>query len=219
MHILNQNGWRRRATFAHFRAFEQPFFNVCTEIDITELKAWVATQHHKSLFLAYHYLALRAINRIEEFRHRLQGDDVVVHDTVHGSTTVLRDDDSFAFADLVLLDSWDAFATQAARTIAQARDPEGAFTPTHGTTDVVHFSTLPWIRFTSLSHPQGLADHTGIPKISFGKLSRDAGRFMLPLSVEVHHALVDGVHVGRMVEQLAFSAAQPRAVFSEGAPT
>lgn len=209
MHILNQNGWRRRATFEHFRSFSQPFFNVCTEIDVTALKAFVDQHHGASLFLAYHYLSLRALNGIEEFRHRLHGDDVVVHAVVHGSTTVLRSDDTFAFADLVLQDSFDAFSAQAARAIAQARDPHGAFTPTKNATDVVHYSTLPWIRFTGLSHPHNGAENSAIPKVSFGKLSLDAGRAMLPMSVEVHHALVDGVHVGRMVEQLAMFAAQP----------
>jgi chloramphenicol O-acetyltransferase type A len=215
MHILNPHGWHRRATFDHFRAFEQPFFNVCTEIDITALKAFVARQQHSSLFLAYHYLTLRALNSVAEFRHRLQGNDVLVHDTVHGSTTVLRDDDSFAFADLVFQGNWDTFAAQATSAIAQAKDPQSAFTPTHGASDVVHFSTLPWIRFTSVSHPHSSTDATGIPRISFGKLSPDAGRWMLPLSVEVHHGLVDGVHVGRMLERLALAVGDPeRALLS-----
>lgn len=209
MHILNQNGWRRRATFEYFRSFSQPFFNVCTEIDITALKAFVDQHRGASLFLAYHYLSLRALNGVEEFRHRLQGDDVVVHAAVHGSTTVLREDDSYAFADLVLRDSFDAFSAEASVAIAHARDPQGAFSPTKNASDVVHYSTLPWIRFTGLSHPQGGAEISGIPKISFGKLSRDAGRALLPMSVEVHHGLVDGVHVGRMVEQMAMFAAQP----------
>jgi len=209
MHILNQNGWRRRATFEHFRSFSQPFFNVCTEIDITALKAFVDGLQGANLFLAYHYLSLRALNGVEEFRHRLHGDDVVVHAVVHGSTTVLRDDDTFAFADLVLQDSFDAFCAGASVAIAQARDPQGAFSPTKDATDVVHYSTLPWIRFTGLSHPHSGADLSGIPKVSFGKLSLDAGHAMLPMSVEVHHGLVDGVHVGRMVEQLAMFAAQP----------
>ena len=185
MHILNQHGWRRRATFEHFSAFEQPYFNVCCEIDVTTLKAFLVGQQHKSLFLAYHFLAL-------------------------------RDDNTFAFADLVMHDRWDVFAARAAVALEQARDPSGTFSPTKTAIDVVHFSTLPWIRFTGLSHPQRTTRHTAIPKISFGKLSLDAGRFMLPMSVEVHHGLVDGLHIGRMVELLESSAASPQAALFEG---
>ncbi|WP_395668150.1 CatA-like O-acetyltransferase [Rhodoferax sp.] len=209
MHILDQNGWHRRATFLHFRAFEQPYFNLCTELDVTALKGFLAPLADKRFFLAYHYLALRALNSVEEFRHRLQGDDVVVHDTVHGSTTVLRSDDSFAFADLVLHDAWEVFALHAAAAIAQAQDTRTGFSPTQAETNVVHFSTLPWVRFTALSHPQRTTAPTAIPKISFGKLSWDGDRWMLPLSVEVHHALVDGVHVGRMLERLEAMLSQP----------
>lgn len=215
MRILDQNGWHRRATFLHFRAFEQPYFNLCTELDVTALKAFLADRADKRFFLAYHYLTLRALNSVEELRHRLQGDDVVVHDTVHGSTTVLRSDDSFAFADLVLHEAWEVFAMHAAAAIARAQDPQTAFSPTQAQTNVVHFSTLPWVRFTALSHPQRTTAPTAIPKVSFGKLSQDGARWMLPLSVEVHHALVDGVHVGRMLERLEAMLAQPHDLLAE----
>jgi len=42
MHILNQHGWHRRATFLHFRAFELPYFNICTELDVTALRRFLA---------------------------------------------------------------------------------------------------------------------------------------------------------------------------------
>ena len=47
--------------------------------------------HHPdvSVMLAYHYFALRAANEIEPFRYRLRDGKVIIHDVIHGGTTVL----------------------------------------------------------------------------------------------------------------------------------
>jgi chloramphenicol O-acetyltransferase type A len=38
--------------------------------------------------------------------------------------------------------------------------------------------------------------------MAFGKISEQSGQRLMPISVEVHHALMDGLHVGRYLERL-----------------
>ncbi|RYZ84904.1 MAG: chloramphenicol acetyltransferase, partial [Proteobacteria bacterium] len=46
----------------------------------------------------------------------------------------------------------------------------------------------------------GLAD--SCPKISFGKMTVDTnGKRTMPMSVHVHHALLDGYHVGYFTDR------------------
>ena len=40
------------------------------------------------------------------------------------------------------------------------------------------------------------------PRIAFGRFVKENDRTLLPFSVEVHHALMDGLHVGRYVNRL-----------------
>ena len=40
------------------------------------------------------------------------------------------------------------------------------------------------------------------PSITFGKMTEHDGRRSMPLSIHVHHALVDGRDVGRYLEAL-----------------
>jgi chloramphenicol O-acetyltransferase len=56
-----------------------------------------------------------------------------------------------------------------------------------------------------------------VPKIIFGKYEVEGGRVRLPVSVEVHHALMDGVHVGRYFERLQEHFTAPAAVLGGGA--
>jgi chloramphenicol O-acetyltransferase type A len=61
---------------------------------------------------------------------------------------------------------------------------------------------LPWLSFTSFSHARNWKREDSIPKIAFGKFIKEHGRTLLPFSVEVHHALMDGLHVGRYISRL-----------------
>ena len=201
-HHLDPGSWPRRATFDHFRHFDNPYFNVCTRLDLTALVALKA-RLPGSRSLAYHHLVLRLTNELEPLRHLLDGERVRVFDTVHGSTTVLRADDSIAFADLVWQRDFGRFAAQAAERIRAVRSGELPFDATPDRQDVLHFTTLPWLDFTSFSHARNWGRDDAVPKIAFGRLQAEAGgRWRMAMAIEVHHALMDGLHVGRLVQLL-----------------
>ena len=210
-HDLDLTLWPRRATFEFYRGFDQPFFSVCTRVDVAALKPALAQVEFGSITLACHFVALQLANRMEPWRYRLAQDRVRVMATVHASTTVLRDDGSFGFACLQHASDYTRFAAPAAQALAAARTAEPAFEPRVGDAALLHFTTLPWLHFTSFAHARHRGPNGGgdsIPKIAFGRIDRDpAGgtQRWMPLSVDVHHALMDGVHVGRFVQ--AFEAA------------
>ena len=199
---LDPGSWPRRASFEHFRRLDNPYFNVCTRLDLTALAALKA-RLPGSLSLAYHHLVLRLANELEPFRYRLDGERVRVFDAVHGSTTVLRGDDSIAFADLDWDRDFGRFAAQAGERIRAVQRGEQPFDATPERQDVLHFTTLPWIDFTSFSHARNWRSGDAVPKIAFGRLQREAdGRWRMAMAIEVHHALMDGLHVGRLLQLL-----------------
>jgi chloramphenicol O-acetyltransferase type A len=66
----------------------------------------------------------------------------------------------------------------------------------------IHFSVLPWISFTSFSHARNWGREDSVPKMAFGKIGDVDGRRIMPFSVEVHHAMMDGITVGRYLDRL-----------------
>lgn len=198
--FLDLNAWPRRPAFDFFRTFYIPWFNICTRVDVSRLKQVVQTSGVGSIWLAYHFIAIRLANDIAPFRYRLEGERVRIHDEVHGSTTVLRGDESFGFATLEHQRDYATFAAQAAAALELARQPGAAFEPTKHETAAVHMTTLPWMHFSSYSNVRQRGPHESIPKIAFGRIDAEGERLWMPLSVEVHHALMDGLHVGRFIE-------------------
>ena len=72
----------------------------------------------------------------------------------------------------------------------------------------IHFTTLPWLHFTSFTHAREQA-HADIPKLAFGRVLEEAGRQWMPLALEVHHALMDGADVGDFVNGFEALMSEP----------
>ena len=229
---LNTDTWARRGAFEYFRAFDKPYFSVCVRLDVAPLRAaltarqaaWQTAQQATlpattagGLMLACYHLALCVANAQQPFRLRLEGGKVRIHEVVHGSTTVLRADESFGFAYLQHAASYTQFARQAALQIDAEREGPAAFEPRLEETALLHLTTLPWLHFSSFSHARNWGREDSVPKLAFGRISAEGPHQWLPLSVEVHHALVDGLHVGRYVQVLEAALQDPYS-WLDGAP-
>lgn len=192
--------WPRRQHFELFRAYEHPWFNLCADVDVTALYAWCAGEGRPTFFAASLWLSLAAANEVEEFRYRIRGDGVVVHPTIHGGSTVLLRDGTFRFAYYDFDSDPARFAAHVGDVLARVKRESGPLDPRDDRDDLIHYSIIPWISFTSFSHARRRGADDAIPKIVFGRHREVEGRRRMPVSVEVHHALVDGLHVGRFYE-------------------
>ncbi len=207
---LDVTNWARRDVFEWFRGFDKPYFNICTRLDVTNLLAALRDRPGVSVMLAYHYFALRAANEIEPFRYRLRDGKVIIHDVVHGGTTVMLPNDNFTLAYFEYDADFETFIAGADRAVKEAQSGDGAFRP-DTRDDMIHCTTLPWISFTSFSHARNWKREDSVPKIAFGKFFKENNRTLLPFSVEVHHALMDGLHVGRYTTWLEEALANAEA--------
>jgi len=200
--------WSRREHFEFFSSFEDPCFSVDCQLDIQATLAY-AKQQHYSIFLCYLYLSLRAANSTPELRLRLQEKQVVEVPEVHGSTTFLNLENNFGFCHLNLQQSFAEFYVQADKALAAKKQQTQDLLKEDPRLDVIYYSTLPWINFTSFNHPRHGGDNNSIPKIMFGQFVHQQNKCLLPVSVQVNHALVDGYHVGQFMQLFASMLQQP----------
>jgi chloramphenicol O-acetyltransferase type A len=70
------------------------------------------------------------------------------------------------------------------------------------------------VSFTGMVHPLfGSGD--SIPRLAWGKFYEEGGRLQMPLNVQVHHALLDGVHVSRFFLSVQEQLSDPDAILGE----
>jgi chloramphenicol O-acetyltransferase type A len=198
-HKLDLGSWPRRQHFDFFRKFEEPFFGVTVNVDLT-----LGYEHSKaagvSLFIYYLYQALNAVNIIEPFKYRIEGDEVMVYDTINASPTIMRPNGTFGFGHIIHDRSFGRFLDGAEQEISRVQSSADLFPPADTGENIIHLSTLPWLNFTSVSHARMYSIPDSVPKISFGRITDIDGQKIMPVSIHVHHALVDGMHVGQYVQ-------------------
>jgi len=198
-HKLDIESWKRKPHFELYLGMAHPFFNVCAEVDVTTVWEQCRRDRRISFTIASLYLGSRAANAIEALRLRIRGKDVWVHDVVHFGTTVLRPDNTFGFARIKHHESFLEFAEDGREVLERARTST-SLEVLEEDDDAIYHSILPWVRFTAFSNPiHGREDC--FPRIVFGKVGASGDRWMMPVGVEVHHALVDGSDVGMFFER------------------
>jgi chloramphenicol O-acetyltransferase type A len=198
--LLDIDNWSRKEHFHFFRKFEEPFFGAIIEIDCT--KAYeTAKALDASFFVYYLHKTLVAVNTIEPFRYRISEDNIFVYDQINGSATISREDNSFGFSLMEYHADFEVFSKNALIEIERIQNTPGLFTRSFEEDNLIHFSAVPWLNFTSLSHARSFSFADSCPKISFGKMMiAKNGKRTMSMSIHVHHGLMDGFHVGQFVD-------------------
>jgi len=195
--LFDIKNWNRRKTYEYFKTFDSPTFNICLNLDITELYNKCITRKYKFNHILQ-YCALKALNEIQEFRLRISDDNVVLFDKIDGGTVLMLDDHSIRFCFYEFSDSFSLFQENA--LLSEASVKESLDTdPRSDNLNIIHFSVIPWFAFTSVSHAQKGKENNSIPKIVFGQFSKSSDQWLIPLSIDANHALMDAWHVNQFI--------------------
>jgi chloramphenicol O-acetyltransferase type A len=194
---IDLDQWVRKAHFEFYSKFDEPYYGVCVRVDCS-VAYTTAKRKGYPFFLYYLYQSIAAANMVKSFRLRIEGEDVVLYDKINGGSTAPRDDGTFGFAYYIYTDDIQAFMEESSQELQRVRVTTGL--ERRKVTDLIRYSALPWIDFTSISHARWFKAGDSCPWISFGKMTETEGRRSMPMSVHVHHALVDGVDVGAYID-------------------
>jgi len=196
---IDFSGWKRIRHYELFSAREYPFIGVTTELDITE---WDAARRRsgRKFFPAFLHSVMLAINAIENFRYRIDGDKVLLYEKVDPTFVVFEArEELYYFAFMEMADNADEFDhnVEEAKCMALAERNFG-----EDRSDVVYTSSTPWFGFTDVIQPMGLSQPDSIPRVVWGKVKRDGAAVSVPFSFTGHHGLIDGFHIGRLLEMI-----------------
>jgi chloramphenicol O-acetyltransferase type A len=195
MKLVDVENWNRKEIYEYFKDFADPFFNLTANLDVTELYHF-CKKHDLSFSLANLFYSLQTVNEIREFRIRLKGDQLVEFEKIHATMTIAQPDETFSFCYFEMKDNVFEF-NEAGRTAVEKYTNLKTFAVERERVDLIYSSVIPWVSFTSFKHAGRLNNKFTIPRMVWGRMFDDAGRKKMPHSVEVHHAIADGFHVGK----------------------
>jgi len=193
--VVDIENWNRKELYEFFKTFEEPYFGITAIVDVT--KAYInAKTAGVSFFSYYLHASLSAVQLISAFRYRILDDNVIDYHTIHASATIERTDGSFGFSFIEYDKDRFVFMQNITKETQRISKSRNLFPDRIGD-DVIHYSALPWVNFTSLSHARKYKTKDSVPKISFGKSELNNGKRTMACSVHAHHGLADGKDVGQ----------------------
>ena len=195
--------WPRRSQYMFFRTYRNPHFSVTADVDVTRLMSELKP-NGMPVFNACLHAITGAANDIPEFKTRFDDGHVYECGRVGASVTVPIENRKFAFCDIPWSPEWEKFNEDCRREIETARRQTDLKNKVAGQGGWIYMTCLPWVHLTAMTHPVSGPDDC-IPRIAWGKIARTDGRWRMPVAVQAHHALADGLHVG-----LYFDALQTR---------
>jgi chloramphenicol O-acetyltransferase type A len=211
-HRIDLAHYPRRGLFEAFRDRDMPCFSLTCNLDIAPLLERLRVTGER-FFITMSYVLSVAMNRVPELRHRLIDGELYEFERVDPGWTVLLPDKRFSFCDAVFHDDFRTYSADAQRRIAAVRER-----PDHATGEKHHMffiTSLPWLSFTAINHPYD-AQYASIPLLTLGRYFEQRGQMLLPLAIQVHHALVDGWHVARFYEEVRCLVVDPEIPRSAG---
>lgn len=197
---IDIKNWPRRTTYEFFKNYEDPFFNFTANLDVTELYRF-CKRNELAYSLAALYCCQTAVNEIREFRIRLLEDRLVEFERVDITQTILNDDETFSFSYYEMCDDIFEFERSAKIARDHYRKLKTFDVETHRL-DLIYYSVIPWVSFTSFKHASRLDRTQTVPRIVFGKTFDLFDRKHMPVSVEANHTIMDGFHVGKLFNRL-----------------
>lgn len=201
MKIIDIENWKRKEHFEFFSKLANPSFGITTEVDCT-IAYEEAKSKERSFFAHYFHKSMIAVNTVEELKLRLVDDKVVLFDTIDAGTTISREDGTFGFIYVPFSPDFEIFNKELQREINEVQNSTGLRLKNEDLTlGLIRHSTLPWSHFSALLNPTNLDNKDTVPKIVFGKFAIREGKKYLPVAIEAHHGLADGLHITQYLNE------------------
>ena len=194
--LIDMESWPRREFYEHFIKEVVCTYSAVVNIDITNLKG-------PKLYPAMIGLLTRTVNDMPEFRTSLTPEGLGIYDDMHPMYTVFNKENKnfsgiwswFSEDYGEFLSSYEADAAEYSKSTRYA--------PKEGTPpNSFNISMVPWLEFTGFNINVFDEGKFLLPVFTMGKFFERDGKRVLPLAIQVHHAVCDGYHMGLFVEKL-----------------
>ena len=192
--------WERRDLFDLYMTRLKLVMNVTVDVDVTRL---VRFCHKKGLkfYSVMMWLVGRRMNAHDEFRYHITEEGELLHfDYVSPSYTDFHPETG-KFVKFVTEYSPDLreFCARVAADRELHKNDEG-FLPQP--INVFDISCLPWLHYNSLTLHVDEGRSTLYPVIIWGKHEKRGFRRILPVTLNMNHAVCDGFHLSRFFTEL-----------------
>ena len=193
---IDIDNWDRKEYYLHYLNDVTCSYALSIDLDITRLRG-------QRLYPAMLWLLTDTVNEFEEFRTHLSSEGLGIFDSMHPSYTIFNQESKKFSVIHTEFDSDYPIFLQRYMDDVQRYQSVSSFMPKPSRPEnCFDVSMLPWVGFRSFQLQIYGEGKYLLPIFTMGKYFEQEGKRLLPLAVQVHHAVCDGYHVGRFLDTL-----------------
>ncbi|MBY5993719.1 CatA-like O-acetyltransferase [Ferrimonas balearica] len=211
MRVLSPETFPRQQQFDHFQQVAVPYVGICADVEVQALLALCRAEGW-SAYRATLYAIAQVAEELEWLRWRIRDGQVICHDRLDSAITVLGEDNQVRFTTVPWQPDWPAFDRAAQKVSAEAAASTALYNGNPAgdeDDDLLYHSCVPWLRFTQMIQPMPLNPACSIPRIMWGKYDVQGARTLMPVVIQAHHALADGLHLAQFFQVLQRKLDEP----------
>lgn len=201
--IIDTTTWERMPYFDYYYNIIKCKYNINANIDITDLLNHIHKEKLK-FYPTFLYIIMRAVNQNKEFRmsHDASG-NLGLWNYVLPSYTIFHEDNK-TFSDIwsEYHEDFSCFYRTVCTNMEIYKDIKLIKARPNRPDNYCPISSLPWLSFTGFNQDTYSESPMLFPIIRFGKYHTEQGKTLLPISVFVNHAVADGYHTCKLINDI-----------------
>lgn len=196
---IDIDDWPRKEHFEHYFKNIPCTYSMTTKVDITTI-----VNKKQKLYPTMLYLLTKLVNRHEEFRTSVnEQNQPFLYENMHPSYTVFhQDSETFSCLWTSYNEDYQTFCQSYQQDIEQYGHLKSMTPKPQMPENVFNISMIPWASFEGFNLNLQKGYDYLLPIFTMGKYYEENGKYFLPLAIQVHHAVCDGFHVCRFVNEL-----------------
>ena len=197
--IMDKESWERNEYFEHYFSSVPCTYSMTVRLDITQIK-----EKKFKLYPAMLYYLSTVVNRHSEFRTAFneKGELGVYSEMMPCYTAFNKDTETFTNLWTEYSSDFGVFCKAYENDIQKYGKQKVMTGKPNVPSNCFTVSMIPWAAFEGFNLNIQTGYHYLKPIFTMGKYCQEKQKILMPLSIQVHHAVCDGFHICRFVNEL-----------------
>lgn len=202
-HKIDIGDWNRAAAYRHYMVDSPCTYSMCVNLDVSKILPMAKAKNLKLFPICLYGLSC-IVNHHSEFRMGFdeQG-DLGYYNVLNPSYTVFHE------ATETITNLWTEYNVDFRDFHRSYLDDLNDYGDKYiwrakpvSSDNIFYVSCIPWTSFTGFHLDLKKGYDNFSPVFTIGKYFEENGKILLPIAIQVHHAVCDGFHVARFINEL-----------------
>lgn len=201
--LIDIEHWNRKPYFEYYLNSVRCTYSMTANIEITNLLHDIKLKKLK-LYPTLIYIIATVVNNHKEFRTCFdENGNLGYWDSMSPSYTMFhKDNETFSDIWTEYDESFSCFYSKYLDDIKNYGDIMRVTPKLNEPADTFPISCIPWVSFTGFNLNVYNDGRYLVPIFTIGKYFEQNNKIFIPMSIQVHHAVCDGYHTSRFINEV-----------------